>query len=130
MIRASMKNRTDIFPFSAPAPGAHLTSLGIVIVQDLDQGTTGPMSSTVWAVPAANIWRREADIFRFLKDARCSVRIVEVRLFRTGRLSDRMPEDRRRWQPGGDLTETAKEISKYITNSGSSEATIVVSDEL
>ena len=41
-----------------------------------------------------------------------------------------MPEDRRRWQPGGDLTETAKEISKYITNSGSSEATIVVSDEL
>ena len=88
------------------------------------------MSSTVWAVPAANIWRREADIFRFLKDARCSVRIVEVRLFRTGRLSDRMPEDRRRWQPGGDLTETAKEISKYITDSGSSEATIVVSDEL
>jgi hypothetical protein len=54
------------------------------------------MSSTVWAVPAANIWRREADIFRFLKDARCSVRIVEVRLFRTGRLSDRAPEDRRR----------------------------------
>jgi hypothetical protein len=88
------------------------------------------MSSTVWAVPAANIWRREADIFHFLKDARCSVRIVEVRLFRTGRLSDRVPEDRRRWEPSGDLTKTAKEISKYITDSGSAEATIVASDEL
>jgi hypothetical protein len=40
------------------------------------------MSSTVWAVPTANIWGREADIFHFLKDARCSVRIVEVRLFK------------------------------------------------
>ena len=39
------------------------------------------MSSTVWAVPAANIWRREADIFHFLKDAHCAVRVVEVRLF-------------------------------------------------
>lgn len=88
------------------------------------------MSSTVWAVPAANVWHREADIFHFLKDARCSVRIVEVRLFRTGRLSDRAPEDRRRWGPGGDLTKTAKEISKYISDSGSAEAMIVASDEL
>jgi hypothetical protein len=36
------------------------------------------MSSTVWAVPAANTRRRETDIFHFLKDARCSVRVVEV----------------------------------------------------
>jgi hypothetical protein len=86
------------------------------------------MSSTVWSVPAARI--RETHILRFLKDAKCSVRIVEVRLFKTSRLLDRTPEDRRRWQPGGDLTETAKEIAKYISDSGSIEATIVASDEL
>ena len=87
------------------------------------------MSSTVWAVPAANIWRREADIFHFLKDARCAVRVVEVRLFKKGRLFDRAPMDRRRWEPGADLPTTAKEISKYISDSGSAEATIVASDE-
>jgi hypothetical protein len=86
------------------------------------------MSSTVWAVPATRI--RETYILRFLKDARCSVRAVEVRLFKTGRIFDRVPEDRRRWQPGGDLKETAKEISKYISDSGSAEATIIASDEL
>ena len=35
------------------------------------------MSSTVWTVAATRI--RETYILRFLKDARCSVRIVEVR---------------------------------------------------
>jgi hypothetical protein len=54
------------------------------------------------------------------------VRVVEVRLFETGRLFDRVPEDRRRWEPGGDLTKTAKEISKYRVP----EATIVASNEL
>ena len=88
------------------------------------------MSSTVWAVPAANIKRRETDIFRFLKDARCSVRVVEVRLFKNGRLFDRAPMDRRRWEPGGDLPTTAKEISNYIADSGSADATIVASDEV
>ena len=73
---------------------------------------------------------RETHILRFLQDARCSVRIVEVRLFKTSRLLDRMPEDRRRWQPGGNLKETAKEISRYIADSGSAEATLVASDEL
>jgi len=82
----------------------------------------------VWTVPATRI--RETYILRFLKDARCSVRIVEVRLFKTSRLLDRMPEDRRRWEPSGDLTETAKQISKYISDSGSAEATIVASDEV
>ena len=72
------------------------------------------MSSTVWAVRAAHIWRRETHIFRFLKDARCSVRVVEVRFFKTGRLYDRVPMETRRWQPGADLANTAKEISKYI----------------
>ena len=41
-----------------------------------------------------------------------------------------MPEDRRRWEPSGDLTETAKQISRYISDSGSAEATIVASDEV
>jgi hypothetical protein len=86
------------------------------------------MSSTVWTVPATRI--RENYILRFLKDARCSVRVVEVRLFKKSRIFDRAPEYRRRWEPGADLEETAKEISEYISDSGSTEATIVVSDEL
>jgi hypothetical protein len=51
-------------------------------------------------------------------------------LFKKGRIFDRVPEDRRRWEPGADLKETAKEISKYISDSGSVEATIVASDEV
>jgi hypothetical protein len=38
--------------------------------------------------------------------------------------------DTRRWEPGSDLAKTAKEISKYIADSGSAEATIVASDEV
>jgi len=38
--------------------------------------------------------------------------------------------DTRRWQPATDLANTAKEISKYIAESGSAEATIVASDEV
>ena len=86
--------------------------------------------SIVWAVKGAHVFRREAHILRFLKDERCSVRIVEVRLFRTSRLSERVPTDMRCWKPGGDLTETAKQISKYIADSGSADATIVAGDEL
>jgi hypothetical protein len=86
------------------------------------------MSSTVWAVPATRV--RDTYILRFLKDAKCSVRVVDVRLFKTSRLLDQAPEDRRRWEPGSGLTKTAKEISKYISDSGSAEATIVASDEL
>jgi hypothetical protein len=87
------------------------------------------MPSIVWAVPVTAIGLREIHIFRFLKDAQCSVRTVEVRLFKTGRLSDRAPVDRRRWGPGSDLPMTAKEISQYIADSDSAEATIVASDE-
>jgi hypothetical protein len=86
--------------------------------------------STVWAVTGAHVFGREARILRFLKDERCSVRIVEVRVFKTSRLSDRVPMDMRCWKPGDDLTETAKEISKYIADSGFADATIVASDEL
>jgi hypothetical protein len=45
------------------------------------------MSSTVWVVPATRV--RDTYILRFLKDAPCFVRVVEVRLFKTGRLFDR-----------------------------------------
>jgi hypothetical protein len=86
--------------------------------------------STVWAVQKAHVFRRETHILRFLKDERCSVRIVEVRLFKTSRLSDRVPMDARRWEPSSNLAETAREISKYISDSGSADATIVASDEL
>ena len=86
--------------------------------------------SIVWAVKKAHVFGREAHILRFLKDERCCVRIVEVRVFKTSRLSDRVPMDVRCWKPGGDPTETAKEISKYIADSGSADATLVASDEL
>ena len=86
--------------------------------------------SAVGAVQRAHIFGREKHILRFLKDERCSVRIVEVRLFKTSRLSDRVPMDVRCWKPGADLTETAKQISKYIADSGSVDATLVASDEL
>ena len=86
--------------------------------------------SIVWAVGGEHILRREAHILRFLKDERCSVRIVEVRVFKTSRLSDRVPMDVRCWKPGADPAETAKEISKYIADSGSADATLVASDEL
>jgi hypothetical protein len=86
--------------------------------------------SIVWAVKGAHVFGREAHILRFLKDERCSVRIVEVRVFKTSRLSDRVPMDVRCWKPGGDPTQTAKEISKYIADSGSVDATLVASDDL
>jgi hypothetical protein len=93
----------------------------------LSKGASAPMS-TVWAVPATGI--RENQIFRFLRDARCSARIVEVRLFKAGRLFDRTPTDTRRWGPGIDLPKTAREIVKYIADGGSVEATIVATDEV
>ena len=86
--------------------------------------------SRVWAEHGAHIWRRETHIFRFLRDARCAVRVVEVRLFKTSRLSERAPIETRRWEPGSDLAKTAKEISKYIADSGSIDATLVASDEV
>jgi hypothetical protein len=84
--------------------------------------------STVWAIPASAIHRR--NILGFLRDVRGSARVVEVRLFRTRRLYDRVPMDRRRWRPGNDLQKTAKEISEFIADSGSAEVTIVATDEV
>ena len=83
------------------------------------------MSSTVWAAPAMRL--REANILRSLKDARCSVRLVEVSLFKEF-IFDRVGT--RRWEPDGNLPRTAKEISKYVADGGSVEVRIVASDEV
>jgi len=83
------------------------------------------MSSTVWAAPTARL--HESNILRFLKDARCSVRLVEVSLLKEF-VFDHVST--RRWEPDGNLPRTAKEISKYIVDGGSVDARIVVSDEV
>jgi hypothetical protein len=77
----------------------------------------------VWNISSSGIRPREVSIYRFLKDARRPVRVVEVRLFRKDPLFGR----RRRWELGKALAATAKEISKYIADSGSVDATIVAS---
>jgi hypothetical protein len=83
------------------------------------------MSSTVWAAPATRL--QEANILRFLKEARCSVRRVEVSLFKEF-IFDRVGT--RSWKPDGNFPKTAKEISKYIADSGSVDATLIASDEV
>lgn len=56
------------------------------------------MSSTVWALPAMRL--QVVNILRFLKDVRCSVRQVEVSLFKEF-MFDHV--DTRRWKSDGDL---------------------------
>jgi hypothetical protein len=84
--------------------------------------------STVWAVPASAIHRR--NILGFLRDARCSVRAVEVWLFKKDWLYKGTPVASRRWETSIDLARTAEEISKYINDNGSVEATLVAADEV
>ena len=82
----------------------------------------------VWNIPSSGIRPREVSIYRFLKDARRPVRVVEVR---KNPLLGRRPVYKRRWEPGSTLAATAKEISKYIADNGSVDATIVAwSDEV
>jgi hypothetical protein len=52
---------------------------------------------------------------------------VEVSLFKEC-IFDRVGT--RRWKLDGNLPRTAKEISKYIADSGSVDATLVASDEV
>jgi hypothetical protein len=85
----------------------------------------------VWSIPSSGLRPREVSIYRFLKDARCPVRVVEVRLFRRNPLFGRRRVYTRRWEPGGALVATAKEISKYIGDNRSVDATIMaLSDEV
>jgi hypothetical protein len=62
----------------------------------------------VWNIPSSGIRPREVSIYRFLKDARRPVRVVEVRLFRKDPLFGRRPVYTRRWEPGKALAATAK----------------------
>jgi len=84
--------------------------------------------STVWAVSGYFI--RSRNILRFLTEARCSARSVEVRLFKSDTLYSRTPLGSRRWQPCADLAKTAQEISQFITDNGSADATIIAADEI
>jgi hypothetical protein len=84
--------------------------------------------STVWAIPASAAHPRR--ILTFLKDARCSVRAVEVKLFKYDSLYKRTPLATRRWEPSRDLSKIAEEIATYISNNGSPEATLVATDEV
>ena len=84
--------------------------------------------STVWAVPPSVV--RRSRILGFLRDARCSVRVVEVRLFKNDTLYKRTPVGSRCWEPSSDLTKTAQEITQYIADNGAVEATLVVADEV
>ncbi len=84
--------------------------------------------STVWAISASAANQR--GILAFLKDARCSIRAVEVRLFKYDSHYKRIPLVTRRWEPSRDLTRIAQEIAKYISNNGSPEATLVATDEV
>jgi hypothetical protein len=85
--------------------------------------------STVWAVPLSSLLHRR-HILEFLRDARCSTRAVEVRLFGKDALYKRTPITSRQWQPSADLANTAKEIVKYIAENGPVEATIVAAEEV
>jgi hypothetical protein len=79
----------------------------------------------VWSISSSGMRPRDVSIYRFLRDARCPVQVVEVKLFRKQPLFGRRPVYTRRWEPGGALVATAKEISKYIADKGSVDATIV-----
>jgi len=84
--------------------------------------------STVLAVRVTGL--RPRHILSFLRDARCSVRPVEVSLFRSDTLFNRTTVGSRRWEPSRDLEKTAEEISEYIADSGSVQATLVAADEV
>jgi hypothetical protein len=89
--------------------------------------------STVWAVPTS-VWaapvtrfRQAHQILDFLRNERCSARVVEVRIFKSSR---KAPIASRYWEPRSDLATVAEEITTYIADHGSVEATIVAADEL
>ena len=57
------------------------------------------------------------------------MRAVEVRLFKGKGLYRRAPIGSRRWEPSSDLSRTAEEISKYLTENGSVEVTLLAVEE-
>ena len=84
------------------------------------------MASIVWATAATRM--REANILRLLhEDSGRTARVVEVRLFKEW--SSDSASQTRRWIIAGELAKTAKEISKFIADSGAADVRIFVSDE-
>ena len=57
------------------------------------------------------------------------MRAVEVRLFKGKGLYRRAPIGSRRWEPSSDLSRTAEELSKYLTENGSVEVTLLAVEE-
>ena len=68
-----------------------------------ERWTAGAMS-TVWSIPASAA--HPYQILRFLRDARCTERTVEVKLFGTDSLYRPTPVALRRWGPSADLRKT------------------------
>ena len=85
------------------------------------------MASALLAAPSAQI--RKIQILRFLMDAQCSIRLIEVSLFGEG-MFDLTRIQMRRWEPEGDLAKAADEIAKYITESGCPEVKILATCEV
>jgi hypothetical protein len=83
------------------------------------------MASIVWATAATRM--REANVLRLLEDPGRTVQVVEVRLFEEW--SSDLASQTGRWIINGDLAKTAKEISKFIAESGAADVRILVSDE-
>jgi hypothetical protein len=83
------------------------------------------MASIVWATAATRM--REANVLRLLEDPERTARVVEVRLF--AEWSSDSASQMRRWITNGDLAKTAREISKFIADSGAADVRIFVSDE-
>jgi hypothetical protein len=82
--------------------------------------------SAVWAVPASR-FLRASRILKFLREEQCSIVGLEVRIFNATRKAQIAS---RHWEAGADLDTIAQEISAYIAEQGSVEATIIVADEL
>jgi hypothetical protein len=70
---------------------------------------------------------REANVLRLLEDPERTAQVVEVRLFKEW--SSDSASQTQRWITNGDLAKTAREISKFIADSGAADVRIFVSDE-
>jgi hypothetical protein len=82
------------------------------------------MASIVWATAATRM--RETNVLYLLEDPEHPARVVEVRLFKEW--SSDSASQTRRWIPVADLAKTAKEISKFIAESGAADVRILVSE--
>jgi hypothetical protein len=84
-----------------------------------DGDTVDLFQFPVWAAPASRL--QSLHVLRFLTESRSPLRAVEVRPF----MYNRTPVGSRRWESIGDLAKTAEDISRYIGDSGSPQATII-----